>query len=143
MRAPSLKNEHGLTLIEVLVSLAIVFVVFLGLTDAGLLVLDQNVRNVLREEATIVADNVIANARHTPKAMLDSSPATTFVVRRDLRGRPVDFTVTRTVNPLSDGNNTEVWVNVSWRRQAYVGTWQTRTYNHQVMTMVSAGTSTR
>jgi prepilin-type N-terminal cleavage/methylation domain-containing protein len=137
------KNERGLTLIELMVSMVIIFIVFMGLTDAGIIVLDQNVRNALREEAILVADNVVAHARNTPKAALDSSPTLNFVVRREFRGRAIDYNVTRAVNPLSDGNNTEVTVTVNWQRQAYMGKWQTRSYSHQVTTMVSSGTIAR
>mgnify|MGYP000677738265 CR=1 FL=1 len=48
------KNNRGLTLIEVMISLVIVFIVFIGLSSSGLLVLEENIKNSLRDEAVSV-----------------------------------------------------------------------------------------
>jgi Tfp pilus assembly protein PilV len=39
-----------MTLVEVLIALAITFIIFLGLSDAGLVVLNENIKNSLRDE---------------------------------------------------------------------------------------------
>ena len=64
----ALKNNGGMTLIEVLVALAIVFIVFLGMSSAGLVVLDQNIRNSQRDEAVSVAEMEMQDARNIPFA---------------------------------------------------------------------------
>ena len=63
---PVSKNSaSGMTLIEVLVALAIVFIVFLGMSSAGLVVLDQNIRNSQRDEAVGVAEMEMQQVRNT------------------------------------------------------------------------------
>jgi len=52
----SKNNASGMTLVEVIVSLAIVFVVFLGLSASGLVVLNENIKNDFRDEAVNVAE---------------------------------------------------------------------------------------
>ncbi|MBP2683369.1 MAG: hypothetical protein H6Q79_1408, partial [Deltaproteobacteria bacterium] len=61
-----MKNDGGMTLIEVVVSLAIVFIVFLGMSAGGLLVLDQNIKNLMRDEAVSVAEMEMQRVRNTP-----------------------------------------------------------------------------
>ena len=42
---PARKNSaSGMTLVEVIVALAIVFIVFLGMSSGGMVVLDQNIK---------------------------------------------------------------------------------------------------
>ncbi len=124
-----MKNNGGMTLIEVLVSLAIVFIVFLGMSSGGLLVLDQNIKNTERDEAVSVAEMEMQEVRNTPIASLASD--NTLVSRR-IRGRDKDFTVVRTVAPLDFGNR-QVTVDVRWTR---LENGQVKTYNHQVLTIV-------
>ena len=52
-----------MTLVEVLVSLVIVFIIFLGLSASGLVVLNENIKNELRDEAVSVADEEVQVAR--------------------------------------------------------------------------------
>ncbi|TFH33315.1 MAG: prepilin-type N-terminal cleavage/methylation domain-containing protein, partial [Deltaproteobacteria bacterium] len=40
-----MKNNGGMTLVEVIVAMAILFIIFLGMSSAGLVVLDQNIKN--------------------------------------------------------------------------------------------------
>ncbi|MEW6569833.1 MAG: prepilin-type N-terminal cleavage/methylation domain-containing protein [Nitrospirota bacterium] len=51
-----LNRNKGFTLIEVLVSMVIVLVLLLGLVQAALLSIDNNLRNVLRDEAVRIAE---------------------------------------------------------------------------------------
>ena len=121
-----------MTLIEVLVSLVIVFVIFLGLSSSGLVVLDQNIKNELRDEAVSVADNAVQNAR---LGLFNNLDNTTDNVLRQVRNVNRSFTVTRTVtspDPL-DLDNRQVAVNVAWSRME---NGQPRTYSHQVVTIV-------
>ena len=64
------KNRHGMTLVEVLVAMAIVFIVFLGMSSAGLVVLDQNIKNSQRDEAVSVAEMEMQQVRNTPFATI-------------------------------------------------------------------------
>ena len=130
----ALKNNGGMTLVEVLVSLAIVFIVFLGLNGAGLVVLDQNIKNSQRDEAVSVAEMEMRAVRNIPFASLPVVDNTiTYVVPpRKIRGLSVDYTVTRTIGYL-DAENRQVTIDVSWNR---VENRQTKTYSHREITIV-------
>lgn len=119
-----------MTLIEVLVSLVIVFVIFLGLSSSGLVVLDQNIKNELRDEAVSVADNAVQDARLARFDNVTDLPA--YNVLRPVRNVNRSFTVTRTVTIL-DPDNRQVAVNVTWTRME---NGHPRTYSHQVVTIV-------
>jgi type II secretory pathway pseudopilin PulG len=118
-----------MTLVEVLVSLVIVFIVFLGLSASGLFVLNENIKNELRDEAVSVADSAVQEARRAPFDNLVTLPADN--VLRQVRSVHRPFTVTRTVTNL-DGNNRQVAINVAWTRTEGG---QTRSYSHQVVTI--------
>ena len=120
-----------MTLIEVLVSLVIVFIVFLGLSSSGLVVLDQNIKNELRDEAVSVADSAVQDARRASFDTLDT-PLPAVNVFRLIRNVNKPFTVTRTVTIL-DGDNRQVTINVAWSR---IEGNLTRSYSHQVVTVV-------
>lgn len=130
----ALKNNGGMTLVEVLVSLAIVFIVFLGLNSAGLVVLDQNIKNSQRDEGVNVAEMEMRAVRNIPFTSLPvtDNTVTYSVPARAIRGLNVPYTVTRTIRYL-DAKNREVTILVSWNR---LENRQTRTYTHQETTVV-------
>jgi Tfp pilus assembly protein PilV len=120
-----------MTLIEVLVAMTIVFIVFLGMSSAGIVVLDQNIKNSQRDEAVSVAEMEMEQVRNTPfdNLVSDTTPRHVF---RQIRGLNMDYTVNRTVLVL-DVQNKQVTDTVSWTR------WENNTarvYSHQVMTIV-------
>jgi type II secretory pathway pseudopilin PulG len=119
-----------MTLVEVLVSLVIVFIVFLGLSSSGLVVLNENIKNELRDEAVSVADGAVQDARRKLFDNLATLPA--YDVLRQVRNVDRPFTVTRTVTNL-DGDNRQVAINVAWTR---IEGSQTLSYSHQVVTVV-------
>ena len=126
-----MKNNGGMTLIEVLVAMTIVFIVFLGMSSAGIVVLDQNIKNSQRDEAVSVAEMEMEQVRNTPfdNLVSDTTPRHVF---RQIRGLNMDYTVNRTVLVL-DVQNKQVTDTVSWTR------WENNTarvYSHQVMTIV-------
>jgi Tfp pilus assembly protein PilV len=125
-----------MTLIEVLVAMAIAFVVFLGMSSAGLVVLDQNIKNSQRDEAVSVAEMEMEDVRNIPFATIAND---NHVATRKIRGLNVAYNVVRTVSnpdgttPATDANNRRVTINVAWNR---IENQQTRTYNHTVLTIV-------
>lgn len=131
-----MKNNGGMTLVEVLVALAIVFIVFLGMSSAGLVVLDQNIRNTQRDEAVSVAEMEMQEVRNIPFATIAND---NHIVSRQIRGLNVGYAVVRTVanpdgtTPATDPNNRQVTINVTWNR---IENQQTRSYNHTVLTIV-------
>lgn len=131
-----MKNNGGMTLVEVLVAMAIVFVVFLGMSSAGIVVLDQNIKNSQRDEAVSVAEMEMQQVRNIPFATIAND---NHIVSRQIRGLNVGYTVARTVanpdgtTPVTDPNNRQVTINVTWNR---IENQQTRSYNHRVLTIV-------
>jgi type II secretory pathway pseudopilin PulG len=125
-----------MTLVEVLVAMAIVFIVFLGMSSAGLVVLDQNIKNSQRDEAVSVAEKEMEEARNIPFATIAND---NHVATRKIRGLNVAYNVVRTVanpdgtTPPTDPNNRRVTISVTWNR---IENQQTRTYNHTVLTIV-------
>lgn len=124
-----MRSDGGLTLIEVVVSMAILFIVFLGMSAGGLVVLDRNIGNTMRDEAVAVAEIEMQRVRNTP---FDNIVSVTDNVSRRIRGIEKTFNVNRAVASL-DGSNLQVSVNVAWTRTEPGGT---KTYNHQVFTIV-------
>lgn len=123
-------GEEGLTLIELLVAVAISFIVFLGLTGGVLLSLDHNVRNALRDEAVLVGENRMNEIRSLPfDNVASGNPAVQATTEaRQVRG----FTVTYTVTPAVADVETElrqVNVTVAWTRNGHP-------YSHAVSTIV-------
>jgi Tfp pilus assembly protein PilV len=125
-----------MTLVEVLVAMTIVFIIFLGMSGAGLVVLDQNIKNSQRDEAVSVAEMELQQVRNTPFNTLTLAPDNVSVsidnVSRQIRGLNMNYGVWQTVNHL-DGNNLQVAVRVTWNR---IENHQTRSYDHTVLTIV-------
>ncbi len=119
-----------MTLVEVLVSLVIVFIIFLGLSASGLVVLNENIKNEMRDEAVSVADNAVQVARRTTFDNVISLPSDNVLLLVRNVNRP--FTVTRTVTSL-DGDNKQVTVTVGWTRTENN---QVNSYTHQIATIV-------
>jgi prepilin-type N-terminal cleavage/methylation domain-containing protein len=133
-----LKNNRGMTLVEVLVSMAIVFIIFLGMSSAGLVVLDQNVKNSQRDEAVSVAEMEMQRVRNTPFSVLtlasDNVSVSIDNVSRQMRGLNMNYGVWRTVKHL-DVNNLQVSIRVVWNR---IENQKTKSYDHTVLTIVRA-----
>lgn len=136
MAQPATNDNAGMTLVEVLVSLVIVFVVFLGLSASGLVVLNENIKNEMRDEAVNVAEMEMQKVRNIPFATVSDN---THFVNRRIRNITVGYNVARTVanpdgtTPAIDPNNRRVTINVTWTRVENQGT---RSYSHQVATFV-------
>jgi len=129
-----MKNNRGMTLIEVMIAIVITFIVFLGLSGSGIFVLNENIKNSLRDEAVSVAGMEMEQVRNTSFDNLYLAPGTQSVdnVVRQIRGLTVNFGVTRTVTIL-DLNNLQVSINVTWDRTENN---QTKSYNDNIATIV-------
>jgi len=130
-----MKNNRGMTLIEVLIAIVITFIVFLGLSGSGIFVMNENIKNSLRDEAVSVAgmemDN---NVRNIPFDTLAAAAGPQGIdnVIRQIRGLTVNYGVTRTVEIL-DANNLQVSINVTWTRTENN---QMKSYNDNITTIV-------
>mgnify|MGYP001561987662 CR=1 FL=1 len=123
-----LHNVKGVTLIEILVSLVLTAIVFGGLLQTSLLVVNNNMENLLRDEAVSIAEERMNQARNTPFASLISETADVPVVR-DFRGITGFRFNTRITIVNIDANNKQVAVSVTWTRRGV-------TYNHNITTLV-------
>jgi prepilin-type N-terminal cleavage/methylation domain-containing protein len=56
-------NQKGVTLVEVLISLVILLIVFMGLIQASLVSINSNLRNEMRDEAVRLASEYMSMAR--------------------------------------------------------------------------------
>lgn len=128
-----MRDDRGMTLIEVMIAIVISFIIFIGLSSTGVFVLNENIRSAMRDEAVGVAEMSLEAARNTAFDNLSTLPPDNVV--RQIRGLSVPFTVTRTVTPIDPpgNNNLQVVVNVAWSKSDHRGT---RSYSHQVATIV-------
>ena len=111
---PVRKNDKGMTLVEVLVSMVIVFIFFLGINAGGIIVLDANIQNSQRDEAVSVGEEALMQMRNIAYNDLPALDNTANVVVRQIRGTRKNYTIRRTVNPV--GDITELRVTVVWER---------------------------
>lgn len=127
-----LKNNKGLTLVEVLIAMVIFLLVSLAMMQTALVGIDSNMRNILRDEAVRIAEENMAVARNTPFDGLVTGPSVT--VTRDLRNiNDFPYLVTRTVHDR--GVIKDIVINVTWE-------WKDQTiangnpYTHSITTIL-------
>jgi type IV pilus assembly protein PilV len=108
-------------LIEVLVSLVVTMFVFLGLMQTALLGLDANLKNMMRDEAVIVAETQMNQVRNTP--INDLAPGvTTATATRTFRNiSNIVYTLTQTVTDLGAGNK-QIQIEVEWLHKGQTST---------------------
>ncbi len=112
-------NNKGVTLIEVMISLVVLLLVFLGLMQTALLSIDSNVRNVFREEAINVASESMNELQVvafgdpilTAGTNCQNPPAGDFT--RNFRNLTKTFRVCNVITDL-DANTKSVEVAVGW-----------------------------
>ncbi len=96
------RNSRGLTLIEVMVSLAILFAVFFGLLETATVVAQFNMRSAIRAEGIAIADETIGQLRALPYANLPTAAEAPYTVARKVRQMTLNFTV-----QVQGGGNTQ------------------------------------
>jgi hypothetical protein len=110
------------------VALVLTAVVFTGLLQTSLLVMNTNFINLLRDEAVSIAEQEMNRARNLPFAALVSGTTTT-TINRDFRGViSFPFQAATTVTNL-DASNRQVTVAITWTRRG-------NDYNHNITTVV-------
>lgn len=133
-----LLNKKGMTLIEVMIALIILLIVMLALMQTVTLGINSNVSNLLRDEATNIAELRITELRNKlfTDGILAATAGTDEVppVTREFRNFAVDFRPRRTIADL-DGDNKRVDITITWE-------WRNRTvasgnpYTYTVSTIV-------
>ena len=138
-----LKNNKGLTLVEVLIALVVSLLVSLAMMQTALVGIDANTRNILRDEAVNVTEMRMSEARNMPFASLISDAAD-VPVTRNIRniGGGVTFITRRVITELDgdgnlatdDANNKQINITVTWE-------WRDNTvangnpYTHRITTI--------
>ena len=124
-----MSNNKGFSLIEIMISLVVLLVIFMGLMQGALVAIDSNMRDNLREEAISIANTQMLTARDMSFAALLAGTFSIPPINKNFRNMPpFPFTATREVNDL-DANNKEVIITVSW-------TWKGPVYSHSVASIV-------
>ena len=145
------RDKKGLTLVEVMIALVIVLLVFLALMQTALVSIDSNMRNILRDEATniaeqrmneardlqfnqtvdnLVSDTVSLSADGCVSADCPTGFSTTGdCVPRDVRSiSGFKFCTNRTV-PVLNTDTKQVTITVGWK-------WKGENYTHSISTIV-------
>lgn len=116
------KNNSGFTIIEFMVSVVILTAGLLGLLQAINLAISTNMTNMMRNEATVLADETLS-ARMALLSPSDAAPFATYsasasVPRKIFNGTKV-FAVKTMQKPISDSVEVNVTVNWSHKNTAY------------------------
>ena len=109
-------NNKGVTLVEVMISLVIFLIVFMGLMQTALLSIDGNVRNVQRDEAITIANGELDDLRNVPFDSLSvGTNCPTTPIRRDFRNIRKDYYICRIITNLDAVVNTRsIQVVIGW-----------------------------
>lgn len=138
-------GNSGVSLVEVMISLVVLLIVFLGLIQASIVTIDHNLRNELRDEAVRIASDALARLRTTDFDDLLLSDTAGAAVEafpgdappnpvRNFRNAAVTFMIDKTIADL-DANTKQVTIIVTWE-------WKDRTvaagnpYTHTISSIV-------
>ena len=127
-----MRDERGMSLIELLISLLLLSIVSLALIQSALVAINVNVVNELRDEAVSVAEQRMNELRNTPFSASDmqvNSPggATEAPVMKKVRAAATPFTIKRVVSQV--GVNRQVTLTVTWY-------YKNVNYQHSVSTVL-------
>lgn len=129
-----LKDNRGLTLIEVTIALVVLLLVMLALMQTALLSIDSNMLNVLRDEGVNIAEEQMNEARNSSFDSITSSAAAP--VRRNVRNIPNFSYSAETAVTNINSDTKQITVTVTWD-------WKERTaangnpYTHIISSIVS------
>jgi type II secretory pathway pseudopilin PulG len=140
-----IRDNRGMTLIEILISFVLVAVTSLALIQSSLVAMKTNFINELRNEAVKVAEQRMNELRNTPfplspdplNPLTATTPpgATDAVVTRNIRGTSCDFTPLRTVTDVDvdpvtgQVNLKQIYLTIQWK-------YKNVNYEHSVSTVV-------
>ncbi len=153
----AVRNKRGFTLIEMMLAMVIILIAMLGLFKSVVVSIDSNVKNVIRDEGTRLAEEVINQIRGVPYNNLvaagDMVPVTWTAgnwntalpalgysppVMRDLRNMSVEYNIV--VSVIENANTfKQVNVVVGWDHRgeiSIVGHVTGKEYEQSVTTLV-------
>lgn len=128
MRTTAKSNSKGFTFVEVLVALAILLISMVGILEAMVIAMQQNLENYSRDEAVRIAEQAMNESRNSSFAGLSNG---TYAVSRKYKQFTRTFNVNRTVTNLSPDSRA-VELQVSW-------TIKGKTHNHSLTSIISRG----
>lgn len=131
MSANNWKDIKGVTLIEVMIALVVLLIVFLGLLQASILGIENNLRNQMRDEAVNIAAERVNEARSMVFNDLASDPAGALVlascpdnpyiqIDRNIRNITASYGTRRTVEDLEAAapiNTKRITILVRWQQR--------------------------
>jgi prepilin-type N-terminal cleavage/methylation domain-containing protein len=128
-----LKNNKGLTLVEVLISMVVFLLVSLAMMQTALIGIDSNTRNIMRDEAVNIAESIMNQARNAPFESLVSTSNTVRPKIRNIKdpsNSDLDFpfATTVTVTTIPGGDNRIITIEVVWQ-------WRGENYRHSLSTI--------
>jgi len=147
-----LKNNKGLTLVEVLIAMVVFLLVSLAMMQTALVGIDSNMVNILRSEAVSIADERMSEARNLPfndyvdllindesdENLNEAICPGAFIEQFGTNGEHVqrtfknistlDYCTNRDVVQL-DNDNKRVSITVGWK-------WRGNDYIHSISTIV-------
>jgi prepilin-type N-terminal cleavage/methylation domain-containing protein len=110
-------DNKGVTLVEVMISLVIFLIVFMGLMQTALLSIDGNVRNVQRDEAITIANGELDDLKNLPFDTL-ATGTNCRTVSRDFRNISKQFNLCDIITDLDAGVNTRsIQVVIGWNHK--------------------------
>jgi prepilin-type N-terminal cleavage/methylation domain-containing protein len=130
------KGNAGVTLVEVLISLVILLIVFMGLLQASIMSIDHNLRNSVRDEAVRLGSEYMTRTRSLPFASLTATLAncssanwgTLALTNRNFRNMTQPYLIYRCIEDL-DTDNKRIGINVRW-------TYRSDNLTHRIFTSV-------
>lgn len=146
-----LKGREGLTLVEVIVALSIFLIVIMGLFQTAILSIENNMQNILRDEAISIAAMRMEEVRSRPFANLVSDTSampsgvdcpSTFTIgeriQKNFRNIAKDICITVTCQDMDGDNNcaTDDAASNSKQMNVIVGwRWKNEDHTHNVTTL--------
>ncbi len=132
MERTALHDKRGMTLIEIMIAVVLLAIVAVALLQSSIVVMNNNIKNELRDEAVNVAEQRMNEIRNIPFADLATGPTSTTITR-NIRGM-INFPFTATLTPnVIDTNSKQETILITW-------TYRGLPYNHSVSTVLRSNT---
>jgi prepilin-type N-terminal cleavage/methylation domain-containing protein len=115
-----LRNNKGVSLIEVMIALVILMFVSLAVMKTALVGMSTNLQNAMRDEAVNIVDLKLNELRDTAFDSITLVTVTEADVVRDFRGAKVYYTPKRIVERIN-ADTKQITMSVDWvyRRNSY------------------------
>lgn len=128
-----LRDNKGMTLVEVVIALTVLLIVLLALMQTALVSIDANMINVLRDEAVSMAEERMNEARNIPFDDLVVGTTDVSPPAKSIRNiASFSYTVSRTIT--SAGLDAmQIGITVTWEWKEKTGA---NAYTHSISTIV-------